>query len=482
MTTGLTPSERVKILRQEFARLDLNHDSTLSRDELFSALDELNEGRQFDRGVAVQLYDRMDQNHDGYVTVEEFVKVFMEAEDILKQKIEKAEIYLQDFQKQKQEALQKLEELKRVEQLNQYGVMVGSVLTVTVVEVQDLPLHSVQEVYVKVACEDNVFQTEVLRYTGRATFDEAFTAEVRTGMEEIQVVVLTYDPRSRDEVLGEVIIPVSRLKDQYRHDELFDLHGINGQPVSGKVHLVLHWIHSRVKYLSDVVRKWDEHIRAQFEDKSDFEKDLQTLYEPFKGLLRLKNKPTQTRQAPVVQKNDFSAIERGPVGGDQRHYGEQKSGASQPVAQVQRAAAFNFSQHDKVWFDYCYYGTLVFLGLAFFVCFGRNVFFDILIGLAFVAYSDNLLKDFGGLKIMLGGLGISAFLDIFWLSIYTSGWSSNSIQGYEGQPHTLTFCLVFSYFLFFAKFGLGFLIFRLDKLTTPANAGGVGAGGKLSII
>lgn len=118
----------------------------------------------------------MDQNHDGTVTVDEFVKVFMEAEDILKQKIEKADIYLQDFQKQKQEAIQKLEELKRVEQLNQYGVMIGSILTVTVMEIQDLPLNAIQEVYVKVACDDSTFQTEIARYTGKAAFNESFTA------------------------------------------------------------------------------------------------------------------------------------------------------------------------------------------------------------------------------------------------------------------------------------------------------------------
>lgn len=100
----------------------------------------------------------------------------MEAEDILKQKIEKAEIYLQDFQKQKQEAIQKLEELKRVEQLNQYGVMVGSILTVTVMEIQDLPLTAIQEVYVKVSVDDSTFQTEVMRYTGKASFNESFTA------------------------------------------------------------------------------------------------------------------------------------------------------------------------------------------------------------------------------------------------------------------------------------------------------------------
>mgnify|MGYP003878867139 FL=1 len=125
--------------------------------------------------MANQLYDQMDQDHDGTVTLEEFMRVFMATEDILRQKIDRAEIYLQDFQKQKQEAIQKLEELKKSEQLNQHGIMVGSVLTATVMEVQDLPLNSIQEVYVKLICEENHYQTEIVRYAGKAALNEVFT-------------------------------------------------------------------------------------------------------------------------------------------------------------------------------------------------------------------------------------------------------------------------------------------------------------------
>jgi hypothetical protein len=38
-----------------------------------------------------------------------------------------------------------------------------------------------------------------------------------------------------------------------------------------------------VKYLADVVKKWDEHIKLQEEDLSDYEKDLVAIYDPFKN-------------------------------------------------------------------------------------------------------------------------------------------------------------------------------------------------------
>lgn len=118
----------------------------------------------------------MDQNHDGTVTLDEFIKVFMEAEEVLTQKIERANAYIIDFQKQRQEAVQKLSEQKKLEQLNQHGIMVGSVLTVSIMEVQDLPIASIKEIYVKIVCEGDNFQTEILRYTNNLTFNEVYTA------------------------------------------------------------------------------------------------------------------------------------------------------------------------------------------------------------------------------------------------------------------------------------------------------------------
>ena len=58
--------------------------------------------------------------------MDEFIKVFLEAEDILKSKIENSKKYLQDYNRQRREAAQKLEEIKRTEKLNQYGIMEGS--------------------------------------------------------------------------------------------------------------------------------------------------------------------------------------------------------------------------------------------------------------------------------------------------------------------------------------------------------------------
>jgi hypothetical protein len=39
----------------------------------------------------------MDKDHNGYVSIDEWIKVFLEAEDILKSKIDNSKKYLEDY-------------------------------------------------------------------------------------------------------------------------------------------------------------------------------------------------------------------------------------------------------------------------------------------------------------------------------------------------------------------------------------------------
>ena len=47
----------------------------------------------------------MDKNYDGKISIEEFINVFMKANEILVDKIEKSRNYVKDYQKSKQDAI-----------------------------------------------------------------------------------------------------------------------------------------------------------------------------------------------------------------------------------------------------------------------------------------------------------------------------------------------------------------------------------------
>lgn len=46
----------------------------------------------------------MDKNNDGKIAVEEFIRVFMKAEDILREKISIRKKYISNYETQKEEA------------------------------------------------------------------------------------------------------------------------------------------------------------------------------------------------------------------------------------------------------------------------------------------------------------------------------------------------------------------------------------------
>jgi hypothetical protein len=54
----------------------------------------------------------------------------------------------------------------------------------------------------------------------------------------------------RDQIIGECKIGLENLKDQYKHDDWFNLANPNNpNQINGKIRLTLHWIHSRKKFL-----------------------------------------------------------------------------------------------------------------------------------------------------------------------------------------------------------------------------------------
>lgn len=73
----------------------------------------------------------------------------------------------------------------------------------------------------------------------------------------------------------------------------------NGEPVPGTVNLTMQWIHSSVRYLDEIIQKWDEHIESTYADQRDYQHDLDTLYEPFKNLRGLQDfKKIQEEENP----------------------------------------------------------------------------------------------------------------------------------------------------------------------------------------
>lgn len=223
-------------------------------------------------------------------TLTEFIRVFFEAEDILYQKLDLIDHTLEEYRGNHSDALQGLEESRNTERLNQYGIMDGSTLDVTVHTLEglnDLTRKAPNGLLrVVLVCEGQTLKTNPVQGTfGNTVWNEEFTFGIKTGMEDLQLrIVLSDRSLSSEETIGQTRIPLSRLRDQQAKEDGFELMDKNGLVTNGKILLTLQWIYSKVKFLTDAVTKWDKLIADQIEDKKEYEQDILTLYDPFPEL------------------------------------------------------------------------------------------------------------------------------------------------------------------------------------------------------
>lgn len=91
------------------------------------------------------------------------------------------------------------------------------------------------------------------------------------------------DSEGRSADIGEGKITLTRLIDQKKHEEWIELMQ-NGNQV-GQLFGLLQWIYSKVLFLSDVVKKWEETIREDETYMQDLEKKLKALRSPFQSTL-----------------------------------------------------------------------------------------------------------------------------------------------------------------------------------------------------
>jgi len=131
-------------------------------------------GKTFDRGIANQLYEQIEKDNTERFTLNDFVNVFLEAEMLLRQKISETNTNINGFQSQRREAYDQLKEQQNQERLNEYGIMEDSILLVSDIEVTDLKSAFNRDIYVRVTCEENSFQTNPALYKQKANWNDQF--------------------------------------------------------------------------------------------------------------------------------------------------------------------------------------------------------------------------------------------------------------------------------------------------------------------
>ena len=139
--------------------------------------------------------------------------------------------------------------------------MEGSYLSVKVIEARNLrPVgeeHSADP-YVKLAIEGQTKETVFQEGTLDPKWNQTFKFEIRSGKDDLEVLVLDRDLYASDDFIGRVMIPLETLKDQMKMDTWYDLESTNpAEKWQGEIRIETQWIHSRVRFFSSLIKKLD---------------------------------------------------------------------------------------------------------------------------------------------------------------------------------------------------------------------------------
>lgn len=78
------------------------------------------------------------------------------------------------------------------------------------------------------------------------------------------------------------MIPLETLKDQMKMDTWYDLESTNpAEKWQGEIRIETQWIHSRVRFFSSLIKKLDQLLLTDEQDRKNIEKHLAKVRSPF---------------------------------------------------------------------------------------------------------------------------------------------------------------------------------------------------------
>jgi len=120
----------------------------------------------------------MDKDHNNKVTVDEYIKVFIQAEEVLMNKIQKISTNLAEYQSEHEKVMNDYKNIIEIEKLNEFGIMFGSVLDISIINSSDLRVQNFDShnlmAYCLLSCSSRKFQTKLSNYMN-PVWNESFT-------------------------------------------------------------------------------------------------------------------------------------------------------------------------------------------------------------------------------------------------------------------------------------------------------------------
>lgn len=278
-----SPAIRKDQLLKTFSEIDANGDKSLSFEEIQAFLSQ-KIGAAFDEELLRELFRNLDKDHNSVVTSEEFVDSYVEAERLVAERVATVERELEENKAQLDKTLAEKRSADVNERMNPNGLMEGSILTVHVIQAENLKTierAAGSEPAVELACEGQRIETKAAKDPSTPHWDEKFTFAISQGNDDLKLTVWGKGKSKRD-FEGQLAIPLTLIRDQMMHEEWFELQPQKkGERWQGRIHISLQWVWSRRVYFEEMGKQWQAAIAEDMDQLQSLRFNLQKLREPF---------------------------------------------------------------------------------------------------------------------------------------------------------------------------------------------------------
>lgn len=239
---------------------------------------------EFDQQILVEVFAQAGKRLDQTIEPEEFVQAYIHTEKVLWADIQQLSQQVFETQEKLSQTRSQLLSAQVSEKLNDNGIMDGSTLSVTVQEAQDLMPSDEEgsaDPYAVLLCESQRIETTYHINTLNPAWRETFTFQIKTGKDDMKVVVMDHDSQGTDNFVGQANVPLGALRDQMEHEEWCELVGKKGEKWQGRIKLKLQWIWSKKLYLAAVMQQWEAYIEEDLKTIEELKQRLRKMREPF---------------------------------------------------------------------------------------------------------------------------------------------------------------------------------------------------------
>ncbi|OMJ68427.1 hypothetical protein SteCoe_34118 [Stentor coeruleus] len=274
--------ERYENILKEFREIDENGDNQLTFQEVFNFMKKKSNG-EFSEQMCKDLFSSMDRDNDQEVSTKEFILTYIEAEEMLNQRILELKKFISDNIFLQEDYKKKLLKAKKDQVLQSNNIMVDSVLTVTVIEGMNIRVPNIIP-YIELICEKQIIETNPQPWDINPVFKECFTFRIQSGTDELQVIL---KDSKTNKIFGKGYYTLEDLRDQMKKDVLVDLIDVRSSAPTGRAHLELQWIYNKVKYFEVITEQITDEICEAKGELTRYEDSLVKLIQPF-GFLEVK--------------------------------------------------------------------------------------------------------------------------------------------------------------------------------------------------